>query len=495
MVVDKGFTILLLNLPSPRGQTLWRDAAGGFGASISHSGDYRTDGDTPLHPFLPYASSVLLEAGYEFKVVDGQRHSAENDQILKCVEKINPSIIFSIISLPSMSSDLKILDKIKEALQNVIVVGVGAVCRVIPEEVLLKGKIDILLRNSYPYCNGMVELIEKLHKLGSLNSVKGISYFEDDHVVHTAELQELRFDDLPNPNYDFIPLDGYENFSGSTGMRIPYVLVIESKGCPFGCVYCPYPLGYGKELTFRSPTKIANEIEYLHHTRSINAFAFKGQTFAYSKKHAFEICDEIIKRKIDVSWVCESRVDEVNRELLEKMKSAGCKRIHYGVETGDAETLKIAKPGVMLHTTKKAFNLTREYGLATQSHVVLGWPDDTYDTLAKTRRFLLELNPDALNLNFLTPYPGTKMYEIAQKDSLLLTQDWSNFTSHKVVMKTRNLSADQLYAIRNKIVRDFSIFKLEQLLQHIDAKNINKPRTFFNTAKKLMNKALFPNIE
>jgi anaerobic magnesium-protoporphyrin IX monomethyl ester cyclase len=486
---------LILNLPSPPNQVLWRDTAGGFGTSISCNRKYNSNGEAPLHPFLPYAASVLQKAGCEFEIFDGQRLGLDNEQVLSQVKKINPDIVFSIISLPSMKNDLKLLDSIKLSSPNVKTVGVGTICSILPEQVLEKSSVDVLLRNSYPYFDGVVELAGALQLSPPLKDIAGLSYSENGKIMQTSARPELMFDNLPDPNYDPIPLEGYEAFHTISGKRLPSVLILDGKGCPYGCIYCPYPLGYGRKLTIRPSNKIADEIEYLQKNRGINAFAFKGQTFAYSRKHALELCEEIIRRKLEISWVCESRVDEVNRELLEKMSAAGCQRIHFGVETGDAETLKIAKPGVKLEMIKKTFELTRKLGLATQAHVILGWPDDTTKTVNTTRKFLMQLNPDALNLNFFTPYPGTKMYEVAKQNSLLLTDDWTTFTSHKVVMRTKSLTEAQLYTLRNKIIRDFSLLKLKKLMQSINAEELKKPRPLLKKARVLVNKTLFPAMD
>lgn len=485
--------ILLLNLPSPSGQRLWRDTAGGFGTAIPCRPNYRQNGETTLHPFLPYASSLLLGAGYEFKVIDCQRLKSTQPQVLYDVKKEDPDIVFSLISLPSMKSDIKILNEIKESIQNVTIIGVGTVCRVIPHEVLLKSKVDVLLRNSYPYTSNMINLIHVLQRSRNRKTVKGISFIRNGKIINTPESPELDLSDLPPPCYDFTQLDGYETFADTTGERFPYVSVLESKGCPYNCIYCPYPIGFGREWTFRSSKAIADEIEFLHTVRNIKGFLLRGQSFAYNKNRAIEICEEIIRRGIDIAWFCESRVDEINRKLLEKMKKAGCKRIHYGVETGDPETLKIAKPGVKLETTKKAFNMTKETGLSTQAHVILGWPNDDHRALKNTHKFVLDLNPDVINLNFLTPYPGTKMYEIARKNSLILTKDWSNYTSHTVVMRTKNLSANQLYTIKRRIIRDFSRQRLGKLLLHHNVRIIKKPRSFINEVRSLTNKIIFPD--
>jgi len=490
--MDKNLKILLLNLPSPSNQRLVRDTAGGFGNMMYCRYNYRRDGETYLHPFLPYASSLLLESGYEFKVIDYQRLKLNQPQLLHNVKKENPDIIISIISLPSLKNDVEILNKIKESIQNVTIVGVGTVCRVIPNEVLLQSKVDVVLRNTYPYTSNMIDLIQALHQSRNLKKVKGISYTRKGKITHTPESPELDLSEIPPPRYDSLQLDGYATFTDITGERYPYVPIVGSKGCPYPCIYCPYPIGFGRKWTHRSPKEIVDEIEYLHNTRNIKGFLLRDQSFALNKKHAIKICEEIIRRRLDIVWFTEARVDEITRELLEKMKKAGCRRIHYGVETGDPKILKIAKPGVRLEDIRRAFRLTKETGLWAQAHVILGWPDEDWETIKKTYKLLLDLNPNSINFNFLTPYPGTKLYEMAQRNSLLLTREWSNYTSHTVVMRTKNLSARDLHTINSRIPRDLAKQRLKKLLLQPNIQMLKKPRPFINEARRLANKIIFP---
>jgi len=490
-IMDKNLKILLLNLPSPPSQTLWRESAGGFGSSVFSNPKWRKLSTTTLLPFFPYASSILLDEGYEFKVVDCERLQLNNDQSVELAKKENPDIIFSIISLPSMKNDLKILDKIKESIPSVKTVGVGTVCRVLSQEILLGSKMDVALRSGYPYITNIVELIRALQHSRNLKTVKGISFVKNRQILDTFGSIETDLNDLPKPCYDFIPLDGYETFVNKKGERFPYIAILDSIGCPYNCIYCPYPLGFGRKYTYRAINIVVDEIEEVYTCCNIRAFDFRSQAFAYNRKRALEICKELMRRKLDIRWMCESRVDEVNRELLEIMKKAGCQRIHFGVETGDPEILKIAKLGVKLETIEKAFKITKKLDILTQAHIILGWPDDDHRTLENTRKLILKLEPDIINLNFLTPYPGTKMYEIAKKNSLILTYDWSNYTSYKVVMRTKTLNSSELYAIKKKIIRDFSKRKLRQLLQHDFAK-VKRPRIFVNEAKSLVNRIMFP---
>jgi radical SAM superfamily enzyme YgiQ (UPF0313 family) len=490
--MNKSPKILLLNLPGLPHQRLWRDTAGGFGTAIMQPSSVKQSGETSLHPFFPYASSLLLHAGYEFNALDCQRLRCTKIYALREVTKENPDIIIAIISLPSLRDDLEILREIKEHLQNVTIVGVGTVCRVITRDVLLNSPVDVVLRNSYPYTSNLIDLIHVLTYEKNLNDVSGISYKKGGTVIDTPETVELgEFTDLPQPNYDRLPLEGYETISDVYGQKRLYVPLLESKGCSYGCIYCPYPLGFGTKLMFRPLNDLIDEMEFLNLTYNIKAFLLRGQSFSYNRKRAIAICEEIIRRNLDIMWFCESRVDEVSKNYLRLMEKAGCMRIHYGVETGDSETLKIAKPGVVLGTTKKAFKLTKEAGMLTQAHIVLGLPDDNRKTLENTHNFILALDPDFINLNFLTPYPGTKMYELAKEANLILTNDWSNYTSHKVVMRTKTLNTEQLYAIKKRIIRDFSKQKLKQLFQQ-EFTAIKNPKQFLNKVMNLVNEIVYP---
>jgi radical SAM superfamily enzyme YgiQ (UPF0313 family) len=488
----KNLKIIILNLPSPPNQRLWRDTAGGFGTAIISQHKHKRNQESPLHPFLPYASALLSKSAYEFKIIDGQALKLDRSQVLTEVKRENPDVIFSIISLPSFYQDLSILSKIKYLLQNVIVIGVGTVCSVMPNEILYRSAIDMVLRNNYPYTSRMLDLIQFLQQSRNLKNIGNLSFKKNGKIIHTPKKPEPNLGDLPFPEYGFIKLERYETISDIAGKSFAYVPILESKGCPYNCIYCPYPLGFGREIMFRPVKAIVEEMKYLRNTHNIKAFLLRGQTFAYNKKRAMEICEEIIQSKLDVIWFCESRVDEVSKELLTNMKRAGCIRIHYGVETGDPELLKIAKPGVRLQATEKAFKMTKEAGIMTQAHIILGWPNENRQTLERTRKLILKLNPDEINLNFLTPYPGTPLYEIAQRNNLLLTTDWTQYTSHTVVMLTKNLSADELYAYRNKIIREFAKQKLQQLFIKDRLFAFKKPKAFISKAKSLMDRILFP---
>ena len=469
-----------MNPPSPPHLDICRDYAGGFGVAWHTKREGYGQSMKPcFHPFLPYASAVLSSEGYNYSVLDCQRLKLNKFDTLISVKKRTPDIIFSLIGLPSLKKDIELLDLIKNSLPNTPIVGVGTACRFLENDILLKSKIDVVSRSSYPYVSNMNTLIRAFSLGLDLKTVPEVSFAKGGNVISTPESPNMDLDKLLPPCYDALELDGYQNFVDKSGNVYEYVPILTGKGCSYTCIYCPYPLGFGNRWTHKSPNSIVNEIEHLC-ARGFEAFSFRDQSFPMNKKFTIEVCEEIISRKLDIAWVCEARVDVVSKSLLELMKKSGCKRIHYGVETGDPTLIKLGKPGIKLETTRRTFRLTKELGLWTNAHVILGWPDESLETLAKTYRFLLEIDPDSVNWNFLTPYPGTKLYEMAKENNLILTHDWSNYTSHTVVMRTKWLNGSQLQKAANKIIRDYSKHRMMKLLVHAG----KQPRLVANELKQ-----------
>lgn len=483
MPTSTRLNVMILNPPSPPYMNVGRGWAGGFGTawSVRRRPDYGHSGKSTFHPFLAYASAVLSKKNYNYSILDCQRLKLNKLQVLQVVKKRNPDVIVSLIGLPSLKKDLELLDILKEALPNSVIVGVGTSCRFLHNDILSNSKIDVLLRNRYPYVSNLASLLKALKLKQDLERVPGLSYVSSGKIINTVEPPDTGLDKLLPSCYDALTLHGYETFEDLDGNEYSYIPILGSKGCPYPCIYCPYPLGFGKKVTHRSPKNIADEIEHLH-TRGVKGFLFRDQSFPMDKKHAIDVCEEIIRRELDIAWFCESRVDQISKEILKLMKEAGCKRVNYGVETGDPELIKWAKPSTNFHTIRKTFRLTKKVGLWAGAHVILGWPDENLETLANTSKLVSELAPDSVNWNVLTPYPGTKLHQMAKESNLILTNDWSNYTSRTIVMRTKWLSARQLREAKNNIIRNY----LRQRMKRLLSPPSKKPRFAIHELKEII---------
>lgn len=488
--------LLVLNLPNPPNRKVTRDYAGGFGTATSLPRIRRKQSGKPyLNLFLPYSAAVAQQAGFEYKVLDAQALKLSKTEILQYVKKFDPNIAFSMISLPSIYEDKKLLSAIKEELSNTLVVACGSVCNVVPEEVLKGSNIDLVARDSFPYVNSLHTLLKNFKKSTDFKKLPGFAYIEGNKVrINPSKPPEKEFVNY-SPIYDILPLNEYEHITTSSGKKSVHVPILGSKGCPYPCSYCPYPLGFGRKTVFKDPKSVVDEIEHLNQI-GVEYFDFRNQSFTLNQKWAKAVCREIIERKLEISWLSEARVDETSMEILSEMYSAGCKRINYGVETGDPSLIGVGKPGVLLQNTKDSFKAAREIGIWRHAHMILGLPGENRKTLEETFRFLLSIDPDSVTLNFATPYPGTKMYEVAERNNWIITHDWRYYSSFDVVMVPPNVNAEELYRMAWRIEKNLLLRKANQRLlgeskittiKRIVNQHVQIVMTYFRFRSKIQN--------
>ncbi|MGO8806857.1 MAG: B12-binding domain-containing radical SAM protein [Candidatus Bathyarchaeia archaeon] len=461
--MKKELKVMLLNPPSPSHMDVCRDWAGGFGTAIPNNRKgYGQSGDPFFYPFLAYASSILHQRNCEFSILDGQKSKLNQQGTLQIVEKKNPNLIISQIGLPSLRGDLTLLNAIKDALPSTTLVCVGTSCHVLQQEILGKSKVDLLSTSRYPYVANLNQLIDALEQGTELDNIPCVSFLKGGQIFASTGGCTKSLVGLPFPRYEELDLNGYERFKDTDGIRYSYIPIVGAIGCASMCYYCPYPIGFGNQWEGRSSEDIVGEIEYLS-SRNVEGFMFRDQSFPIFEKRAAKICDMIIERKIELPWFCEARLDNLNRAILEKMKKAGCKSIQLGVETGDESLISVAKPKSNLDITRKAFNLTKEFKISSVGHIVFGWPSETIESMRKTACFVEELAPDRVHWSYLTPYPGTSLSRIAQEQKLIVSNDWSNYTSETVVMRSKWLSAYQISTMGKQIMRNY--WKVETFRQ------------------------------
>lgn len=457
--------VMVLNLPSPPGMDVNRDYAGGYGtARLVGRKTYGHTGNLVFPVYLPYVITNLKEAGFKVNALDCQAMNLDMNNTLKAVGKNNPDIIVSMISLPSLQGDLELIDKIKEHHPDIFIATIGTVGKVLPEEVLQKSKVDVTLNGDYPlYKDPLQKLIERLKSdRTNLDDIKGITYLKENKVIaNPFESQEKNLDDIDFSAYQMLPMDKYTlSFDDLLGVKWNYFPILSSKGCPFTCTYCPYPLGFGNRITYKSVETIVDEIKYLKKNFGLKAFLFRDQVLTANQDRIDSLCDKIIGSGIDVKFLCETRVDTVTKDILKKLSHVGCNRIHYGVETGDENLLKrIGKPGINREVIKNAFDMTKKEGILTMAHIIIGLPGEDRETLRNTQEFIKELNPDQASFNLITPYPGTKLFSEAKSKGLIITYDWSKYTTDNIVMRTEKLKANELLRVKRLIILKFMLRK------------------------------------
>ncbi len=400
---------------------------------------------------LAYLAAVLEEEGYQPKIIDANALGLDYTALRKELERASPDVVGVTAVTPMVYEAIASVKAAKDVCPDVVTVLGGPHTTFCPIETFEEcPQLDVV-------CLGegeetLKELVHTVEKAGSLRDVKGIIYRQDGHFYRTKPRPLIKdLDNLPFPARHLLPMNHYTIL----GRNYPIANIVSSRGCPFSCSFCSSSRIFGRSYRARTAKNVVDEIEQFVHKYKVNSVEFSDDTFTLNRRRVEEICEEILRRKLDISWACSSRADVVTRDLLFSMKKAGCHLIFYGIESGSMRILKLMKKGETHAQMIRAVKLTKETEIETYGSFILGFPEETKAELEETIKFAKALSVDFAQFSIATPYPGTELFEIAVKKDLLLTKDWSLYTAAKPVIDPQHYSIDELSQFFVKAYRSF----------------------------------------
>lgn len=414
---------------------------------------------------IAYMAGVLQENNIDVEILDASAEDMDFKDVEKELLKRKPDLVALTALTPTIGRALETAQVVKETLPDSIVVMGGYHPTFNFIETLEDENVDIVIRGEGEYI--MLNLVQALENQSSLHDVKGI-VFEDKNskeIVVNPEaplIQDL--DELPFPALNLLPMDKYRLLDMDTHMTT----MITTRGCPMQCSFCSSAAMHGKKIRERSIENIVDEIEYLKTNYDIDTIAFMDDTFTLKKRKVMAICDEILKRNIEIMWGCTSRVDTLDEKLLKKMKEAGCITIFIGVESADQQQLDNMCKNTTIAKIENAFKIARNLKIRTIASVALGMPGDTKEIMNKTVKFVHKLKPNYAIYSLATPYPGTRFYKEAFEKNLIKIKDWSKYTLITPILETIDCSLNDMRKIQAKAFMKFYLrphYIIRQFLQ------------------------------
>ncbi len=189
--------------------------------------------------------------------------------------------------------------------------------------------------------------------------------------------------------------------------------VFAIRGCPYHCTFCGSRYLWGRKVRFRSPENVALEIQSLQ-KKGLNLIRFDDDTFGVNKKYIQSLCETLEQRCPGIRWSSELHVKLVNETTMRQMKRAGCYSIQLGIESGDNDILKAIQKNITIEEALEACRLIRRLGMELQTFFMIGFPQETEETLAHTREVIRKIRSDAVAYSIFTPYPGTELFALCQ---------------------------------------------------------------------------------
>jgi radical SAM superfamily enzyme YgiQ (UPF0313 family) len=386
---------------------------------------------------LGYLAGALIAAGYEDVTLF--EAEVEDESVAEHLASQRYDIVGISSPTPLIYEAWEAAARAKE--QGAITILGGPHLTLMPDESMQRPEVDLVVRGEAE--ESLIEIVRELGgNLFRLEAcdfapITGLSYRDrEGKAVHNPD-RPLRKDveSIPWPAYHLFKIDRYTNLQPITDGLDPearsYTLVT-SRGCPYQCVYCSKPIT-GHTWRARSPQDVVAEWRYLVQEMGATEIGITDDVWNLKLDRAKELCRLLIAEGLThVPWVPihGMRADHTDAELFQLMKEAGCKRVGFGVESGNQAVLDAIKKRQTLDDVRQAFKYAKAAKLETMGFFIFGLPADTEETMDDTIRFALELNPDMANFMIAAPYPGTELWEIAQRDGRLFSMDWRDYAIH-----------------------------------------------------------------
>lgn len=388
---------------------------------------------SPKRPVLwaAYVAATLKKNNHEVKFFDSRLKEYQEKQFIGLLKDYNPDFVcFSVVAL-THNCTFEYMNLVGKYSNAKIIAG-GPEVTIYPEDFLKIGLIDFIFIGdadiSFP------KFLKAYNKREEWEKVGGLGYKINGKIFLNKSPEEYDINDLPFPDWDIFPLKSYKK--NTSRIEFP---IQTARGCPHKCIFCFSPIILPKYIV-KSPKRVVDEIEQIYKKYNTKKFQIQDDNFALSKQRVFDICDEIIKRKLKIKWSVAQgfTAQSGTYELFKKMKEAGCTTVGIGVESTDEEILRFIKKPVTLQQIKDSFINAKKAGITTKGFFIVGLPGSTYEKEMKNIKFFKEAGIDVPRFGNVMTYPKTELMEWAKKNakSLIDFEKARNITSENVASST-----------------------------------------------------------
>jgi len=402
---------------------------------------------------LAYCAALIRESipGIAVSILDANVLRLNLKEQVNRIKDFAPDVIVFTAATHSINAVKRLCEAPTE--DKITKILIGSHGSAFPKETLVwVPGLDIVV-----YGEPEITVLEAIHALmgkKQLSSVNGLYYRLNDSLINTeprALLSDIDF--LPFPARDLLPNKLYFSpySSGVTALQT-------TRGCPGQCIFCDSHLINGQVYRARNPVRVIEEIDCCLTKFGIKYFAIIDHTFTASRAFVEAICDGLIKKGLHrkIHWVCNTRVDMLNDKLVLLMKDAGCIQVGIGIESGYNAGLASLRKNITEGQIKEAIARLKHAGIIAMGYAIIGFPQDTRESIGETRKKIFDFNPHTLQLSFATPLPGSPLYEYCRTGNRITSDNWDDYVFlRKSIIRNDSISCDELMSLRKGIVKRF----------------------------------------
>ncbi|MBN1402398.1 MAG: B12-binding domain-containing radical SAM protein [Anaerolineae bacterium] len=394
---------------------------------------------TPYFPLgLLYLAACLREAGFSVAIFDGMFKPGP-ESFTEALRAHRPRVVGLSILTTVRATAVELAQSARAAGAVIVVGGSDPTAR--PESYLEpslgRGPVaDFVVIGEGE--DALVALVATILGSGGPSSwaqIPGIAYRLDDELVLTQPRSLRRdIDSIPIPARELTEVERYrEAWREKHGFFS--LSVITSRGCPYGCAWCQKSV-FGRSYRPRSPQLVAQEMREIKTGYAPDRLRIVDDVLGIDKDWVRRWRNAVVERDAVIPFECLSRVDLVDRELLEMFKQAGCMRIAFGAESGSQRVLDAMNKGTQVAQIRQAARWCHDLGIELYFFIMVGYPGEEWRDILATVSLLRETVPDAFSSTIAYPLPGTPFYEEVC-DRLVESPDWDYTAENRLMYRGR----------------------------------------------------------
>ncbi len=373
-------------------------------------------------------AAVLRKNGYsDVKLFDLAIHSDEYI-IRECLEH-RPDLIGLSTDSISYENGSATIRSIQAQYSGARYIAGGVHPTIAPEQTLKETGSEVAVIGEGE--ETIAELVNRFDSGHGYADVRGIAYFDGGKLVMTEPRPLIDgLDAVPFPARDLLPMDRYLNVCPDIPMLYPTMTIMASRGCKGNCIYCQPVVKtlFGKKMRHRSVPNVIEEIIRLQNTYSFSSLYFADDELLFNGREWIEeLCNTLIERKLNLKWVCQGRVDQIDEDLMALMKKSGLYAMGFGVESGSQQILNTMRKGYRVEKIAEAFEICRRKGIITTCNLMVGTPGETRETIQESIDMLRKVKPDLVRVSITTPTPGSDLHAKMEAEGRINLKRLSEF--------------------------------------------------------------------
>lgn len=371
---------------------------------------------------IGYLAAFLQAQGESVTIYDEEIQPLQDEHLDYLVAQEELPLVFGISCVTAgFIRTLELTRIIKRRYPAAKIVAGGIHPTVNSQEVLEQMPVDAVVRGEGELA--LLKLLEVFRAGQGYEGIPGISFKQDGQIVHNPRGPLI---DLKN-----VPAFPYRLFDRHR-QRYDFGVVLTSRGCPYNCAFCSQRAITQRSVRYVEVDKVMENLKDLAFVYDQHYVTLFDDNFIVKTERIFEICEGIIRHGIhkNITFDCQARGDAITPEVLQILKKANFRVIHFGIETGSDRLMELIDKGETVEHLRHGIRLAKEYGFLTSGTFILGLPSETRSERLSSYRLAKELELDFARFNNATPYPGTKLYQIALQEGIFNPgENWANLNT------------------------------------------------------------------